>query len=37
VSLLHSQSVLYDILLLKTLRVRAQETPSPCSSHQRWL
>jgi len=31
------QSVLYDVLLLKTLRVHALETPSPCSSHQRWL
>jgi len=31
------QSVLYDVLLLKTLRVHAPETPSPYSSHQRWL
>jgi len=29
------QSVLYDVLLLKTLRVHAPETPSPYSSHQR--
>jgi len=28
------QSVLYDGLLLKTLRVHALETPSPYSSHQ---
>ena len=31
------QSILYNVLLLKTLRVHAPETPSPYSSHQRWL
>jgi len=29
------QSVLYDVLLLKNLRVHVPETPSPYSSHQR--
>jgi len=31
------QSVLYDVLLLKTLRVHAPKTPSAYSLHQRWL
>jgi len=31
------QSVVYDVLLLKILRMHALETPSPYSSHQRWL
>jgi len=35
VSLPHS--VLYDVLVLKILRVHALETPSLYSSHQRWL
>jgi len=30
-------SVLYDVLLLKTLRVHAPETPIAYSLHQRWL
>jgi len=29
------QSVVYDVLLLKTLRVYAPETPRPYSSHHR--
>jgi len=32
-----SQSVVYDVLLLKTLRLHALETPSSYSSHQRSL
>jgi len=31
------QSDLYDILILKIVGVHALETPSPYSSHQRWL
>jgi len=32
-----TQSVLYGVILLKTLRVHAPEPPSPYGSHQRWL
>jgi len=31
------QSVLYDVLLLRTLRAHASETLSPYSLHQWWL